>query len=176
MFRRMRRRMRTVRPPIVSFKHQRSENLTYAGLDANNNFTIYDTISQGMPTTPQNVPGGAKVFSIDVSVNFVSDTASSTGVFSWMIIKLRDGQGVADVAATNASNWSNVGLSNMRNQIFETNMGVFPTEDGGVIRYNKHIKIPKIYHRCREGDTMVLVWNSDNAGTLSIGTRYKSYT
>ena len=172
-FRRMRRVMRA---PIVSYKHQNSENSTYVGGDANNNYILYSGVAQGTPSTPTNVPSGSKVASVVVTVNFISGDASTTGLYSWMIVKLRDGQEISDIAGTDASNWSNVGTSNMRNQIFHTEMGIFPTEDAGWIRYQKRIKIPSIYHRVREGDRLVLVWNSASAGPLSLGKRFKSFS
>ncbi len=170
------RRKMTIRSPVVSYKHQREESSTYTGAAVNNLFLIYTGIGQGQPTTPQNIPTGSKVYSFDVSVNFVSADASTTGVFSWMIVKLRDSQAISDIAATDASSWSNIGITKMRNQVIYSHMGIFPTEDAGLSIKNVHIKVPKIYHRIREGDSMVLVFNAQSAGPLSIGTRYKSFS
>jgi len=174
MFRRRRMMRRSRGPPLVTYKHQRNEDLTYIGLEANQNFVIYTGGNQGSQTSSQNVPSGARVESVFVSVNFVAPEGNTTGTYSWMLVKLRDGQSVADIAVTGASAFTAVGLSNMRNQIFHTEMGIHATEDAGVIRYNRQIKIPKIYQRVREGDIIMLVFNATSAGPLSIGTRFKS--
>ncbi len=119
---------------------------------------------------------GKKVFSVDVSVNFVNGSATEAGVYSWMLLKLRAGQSiVGEFAATDASSWSNIGLSNARNQIIKSFMGVMGTEDGVAVRNNFHIPIPRLMQRVREGDQLLLVFNADLGGPLHIGSRYKSY-
>ena len=109
-----------MRAPIVSYKHQRDEQSTYIGSAANVEFDIYEGVNQGNQTAPASVPVGSKVANVFVSVNFTSSTGGVTGEFSWMVCKLRAGQTIDDIAPTDASNWSVIGLSNLRNQIFET--------------------------------------------------------
>ena len=173
MFRRRRMRRRSS-PPLVTYKHQRNENLTYIGSAANQNYVIYTGGNQGSQTSAMQVPTGARVESVNVSVNFASGSGALTGTLSWMIVKFRDSQQASDIAVTDASAWSNIGLSMMRNQVFVSHMAIFATEDGGVYRFNKQILIPKIYQRVREGDVLMLIFNANEAGPLSIGTRFKS--
>ncbi len=170
-------RSRMALTPIVTEKKQRAETISYAGADANNIYDLYIGINTGLLETTSTVQTGKKVFSVDVSVNFVSSSASITGPYSWMLIKLRQGQSIAAVfAATDASNWTNIGLSNARNQVIKSYMGLVGTQDGVILKQNIHISIPKIMQRVREGDVMALVFSSLIGGTLSIGSRFKTYT
>ncbi len=176
MPRRFRRRM-VMKAPIVSFKHQRQEKLTYTGAGVNNNYLVYQGTNQGTQTTPTDIPNGNKCYSVNVSVNYVSGTGSATGAISWMLVHLRDGQTISDqFAGVNASDWSTIGLSKAKNQVIESHIGVFATEDAGAKTWNRHIKLPKMWHRVREGDQLVLMFNADEAGTLNIGGRFKSYS
>ncbi len=174
MFRRRRMMRRNRGPPLVTYKHQRNVAISYLGGNVNDIFDIYTGIPQGGITDPVSVPVGSRVESIFVSMNFVSESSATTGTYSWMILKLRTGQTVADISSTNTSTFSNIVASNLRNQEFATYMGIHATEDAGPIRYNIQIKIPKIYQRVREGDQLLLVFNADAGGPLNIGVRYKS--
>jgi len=162
---------------IQSTKMQRQETVTYVGASENNvyNLVIGKNLA-GVINNVQDVPVGAKVYSVDVSVNFISASSSDTGTYSWMIVKFRDGQTAGGQFATpDASNWSNIGLSSARNQIVKSFQGIFATEDAGAVRYNIHVKIPKIMQRTREGDSLVIVFNANGPGTLNIASRYKYY-
>lgn len=174
--RRFRRRM-VMAPPIVSFKHQRMEETTYVGTLANNNYLVYQGVNQGTQTTPTDIAAGNKCYSIDVSVNYIVGSSTATGRLSWMLVHLRDGQTIGDqFAATDASNWSNIGLSKAKNQVIKSFVKIFATEDASAAIYNLHIKIPKMWHRIREGDSLVIMFNADEAGTLVIGSRFKSFS
>jgi len=174
--RRMRMPRRRMQAPIVSKKVQRNENISYAGTDVNNEFEVYQGVDAGAGVTQQDIPIGHKVYSIDVSVNFISVDSSTSTVFSWAIFHLRQDQVINTLFGTPATEWSNLGASSGRNQVFKSFMGIVGTEDAGSVRYNTHIKIPKQWHRIREGDRCVIVFNAPQAGTLSIGTRYKHYS
>ncbi len=163
--------------PIVSSKHQRQEIVSYAGGNANNIVDCY--IGQG-PGSEQaiatNVPAGQKVFSIDISVNYINGSASVNTSWAWMLVHLREDQTVAGLfAASSAPDWTTIGLSNGRNQVLKSFIGVMTPNDGGALLHNIHVKIPKMWHRVREGDRLQVVWTSDQAGTLNIGCRYKAY-
>ena len=94
-----------------------------------------------------------------------------------MLIHLRSDQDISTlIAANRAAGWSEIGVSIGRNQVIKSFMGLFATEDAGPYKSNQHIKIPKQWHRIREGDKLVLVWNSDAACTYSNGFRYKDYS
>ena len=166
-----------MRAPIVSYKHQRNENLTYGGMGANNVFIIYNGGLPGSTALPSVVPAGNKVYSIDVSINFIHPEGSGTDTPSWMLVHLRDGQNLAQCFDDpNASEWSVIGESNCRNQVIKSFMSIVGSEDAGPRIWNMHIKIPKLWHRVREGDALIIVFNATSAGPLSIGTRYKSFS
>jgi len=179
MFRRGRRMMRRpmMRAPIVSYKHQRNENTTYVGALANNQYNVYVGVEPGQVNTPQGVAAGNKVYSVNISLNFIHPNAMGTDTPSWMLVYLRDGQTIPSCfAATAASEWSNIGLSNCRNQVIKSYMSLVGTEDAGPKVWNVHIKIPKIYQRVRQGDALVIIFTASDSGPLSIGTRFKSFS
>lgn len=175
---RRRGRARMVLTPIQSFKQQRQEVITYAGTVANNNYIVVVGVARdALSGDRKNVPVGAKIMSIAVTVNFGSTSAAATGDGNWMLTCLRAGQDVQDeFAATNAADWSNIGLSNARNQVIKSFLVNFSTENGATYRHSSQIKIPKMYQRIRQGDVWTITWNSGLGGQLAIGTRYKYYT
>ena len=173
----MRRFRRPMRAPIVSFKHQRSQNVTYIGAVANENINLYTGGAPGSTVGVQTVPAGNKVYSVDVSLNFTLVEGSGTSTLSWSLIHFRSDQAVDTLfAPTDASNWSNIGLSNGRNQIVKSYMSLIGSEDSGPRAWNLHIKIPKQWHRVREGDVLLIIFNAVEPGSLSVGTRFKSYS
>ncbi len=164
--------------PIVSYKHQRNENTTYAGAAANNNYVVYTGVGPGAAASPNTVPAGNKVYSVDVSVNFIHLAGSGTDAPSWMLTHLRADQDITALfgGGSGASEWSSIGNSLARNQVIKSYMSLIGTEDAGPIKTNVHIKIPKMWHRVREGDILLITFNADQTGSLSIGTRFKSYS
>ncbi len=177
MFRRGMRRMRPMRAPIVSYKHQREEDITYIGTVANNEYLVYQGSAPGGISSPQDVPAGNKVYSVDVSLNFTHTSGSGTTRYTWMLVHLRADQQIGFLfASTDASNWSNIGLSKGRNQVIKSYLGIVGTEDAGPKLYNVHIKIPKMWHRVREGDELRIVFNATDPGSLITGTRFKSFS
>ncbi len=171
---RRRGRMRMRMNPIQSVKNQMATKQTAI---SNTNVVDFIAVSSevGEPTkiTGREVPVGATIYSIDVSVNFISESGTITGNFDWCLLKIRSGQAVSTLIVS--PDWTNLGLSTGRNQIIKSFMSLFGTEDAGSIRYNLHIKIPKIYQRMRSGDTFALVMQSSSAGSLASGARYKYY-
>jgi len=174
--RRMRRPMRML-APIVSYKHQRQEDVTYVGGGANNNTIVFTGDAPGAAASLQGVPAGNKVYSVDVSVNYIQESSSGNSILNWMLVHLRDDQTVNTLfAATQAANWTTIGQSKGRNQVIKSFLGLVGSEDAGPRVYNLHIKIPKMWHRVREGDQLILSFHAENAGSLSIGTRFKSFS
>jgi len=175
--RRMRRRRPMMRAPIVSYKHQRQTDVSYVGTDANQIITYYTGTSPGGTASVGQVPAGNKVFSVNASVNFTTGSGSTTSVINWMLVHLRADQDINTLfAAVGAANWSNIGNSLARNQVIKSYLAITGTEDSSPTRWNVHIPIPKMWHRVREGDSLVIVFNAVAAGSLSIGTRYKSFS
>ncbi len=180
-FNRMRRgrnqmRFRSGRNPIQSRKYQVAEKVSYLA-NANQQVTLAQGVEIGTAVTTNQVPVGAMIYSVDVSVNFTSESGGTTGNWEFFLIKLRSGQSIdTNIAATSAGDWSNLGQSSIRNQIIKSYMGQIGTDDGTILQRNIHIPIPKMFQRTREGDFLVLSFNASIGGASSIGFRYKTYT
>ena len=173
---RPRRRM-VMRAPVVSYKHQRQTDVTYIGTNANQVITFYTGSAPGATAGVGTVPAGNKVFSLDISVNFVQTSSSGNSRIEWCIVHLRADQDFDTLfASPGGCNWSNIGLSLGRNQILKSFIGLVGSEDAGAQRWNLHVKIPKMWHRVREGDKLLCIFNAENAGALTIGTRFKSFS
>ena len=119
------------------------------------------------------VPTGAKVFSVDVYVNAIVPSGSGNTSFRYYICKTRGGQ----IIGTDFPSpiFSDIGLSDVRNQIFHSDMVQLGSEDSGPLRRKLHIKIPKIYQRMRTGDKLNFVSQAVLAIETDIGFRYKYY-
>ncbi len=177
-FRRMRRSFRRpMRAPIVSYKHQQQADLTYTGAVANQEYDLYTGVTPGAAAGVSIVPAGNKVYSVNITVNFIHTNQMGTTRLNWMLVHLRTDQTVAGLfAGTDAPNWSNIGLSNGRNQVIKSYVTTAGTEDAGPKQWNVHIKIPKMWHRIREGDVLKVVFSATDTGTLIIGSRFKSFS
>ena len=174
--RRMLRRSRPMRAPIVSFKHQHAQLISYLGGNVNNIFTINVGSSQAVPISPNTTPLGQKQYSVDLTVTFVNGSANAATDYSWMLVHLRADQTIAGLFPGISSNWTQIGLSDGKNQVIHSEMGTLTTEDGSPYTFKKHIKLPKQWHRMRVGDQLVVVWNSDQGGTINQGARFKTYS
>jgi len=163
--------------PIVSYKHQFQALVTYGGVDANQTLVLYTGGAPGSVATPATVPAGNKVFRVNVVVDFISGAGGVTTDYQWMLVHLRSGQSIDTLfAPTGAPDWTNIGLSTARNQVLKSFTTLGGTNDAGPIRGHLSIKIPKIFQRVREGDTLVLVFSSFVGGPLKMAFRYKSFS
>ncbi len=160
--------------PIQSVKNQLSTVTSILASTLQQDFVATAT-EQGVATkvTGREVPVGAHVYSMDISVNYVTGGGAQTGTLEWVLMKTREGQSV--VGLITSPNWTDIGLSNGRNQVIKSYQAVYGTDDSGAIRYNIHIKIPKSFQRMRSGDNFVIAFIADDAGTLMTGARYKYY-
>jgi len=160
--------------PIQSVKNQHSQKQSILA-NTNVQHFVGNAVEVGVPTkvVGTEIPVGANVYSIDLSVNFVSGSAAVTGNIDWCFVKLRQGQVFTTVIGT--PDWTEIGLAPGRNQVIKSYMGIFATEDAGAKQWNVHIKIPKTYQRTRSGDLFILVVNASQEGSLSTGARYKYY-
>jgi len=124
-FRRRMRRM-TMRAPIVSKKHQRQSNSTYVGGGVNFDLLVYQGVAEPDSSLVQNVTVGEKVYSVDVSINYIQESSSGNSTINWMLVHTRDGQVIDTLFGTpNGADWSNIGLSKGRNQaIFLATIGI----------------------------------------------------
>ena len=181
MFRRsgMRRYRRPMRMnPIQSLKHQFQESTSYVGANANNEVILVVSVPIGDAEAPQfgSVPVGSQIYGIVVSVNYTNATANAGTTYEWFVWKSRSGQTTAsEFGGVAAANWSALGGSKARNQIIKSFMGVTGTEDAVALQRTIYIKLPKNMQRVRDGDTIRLIFNSSEPGTLSIGARYKTF-
>ncbi len=114
------------------------------------------------------VPVGAHIQAMDVYVNAVSAEANQVGSFVYYMAKVREGQG----ASFPVANFTAIGLSKVRNQIFKSEMLMIGTEDAGPIRHKFRQRIPKVYQRMRDGDKIAIFFQSSLGLETSVGTRY----
>jgi len=114
------------------------------------------------------VPAGARVRSIDVYLNLIIPSGSGNGTVVYYVMCRRSGQTVVP-----AGSFTAIGLSDLRNQVIKSEMVMIGTEDAGPLRAKFKVKLPKIYQRIREGDTIDLIVNIDNGGEMSAGCRYR---
>ena len=170
---RFRKRSNPMAKFTQSLKHQHS--LKQSAMAAPKaNFNIIQGIGPGAARlTGAEVQAGAHVFGVDLYLNFVNASASTAGDVDWYYIVLRTGQTLTDAPTPD---FSSIGLSNMRNQILWSEALQIGTEDGQLIRRFKHVKIPKMYRRIREGDVHMIVYGIAEALNQSFATRFKSYS
>jgi len=173
--RQSRRRMVSMTRPIVqSVKNQTNTAIT----PTPNSLQVIEfaqAVDVGAATKVfgNEVPTGAMVYSVDVYVNAIVPSGSGNTSFGYYICKTRGGQ----IIGTDfpAPNFSDIGQSDVRNQIFHSDMVLLGTEDAGPLRRKLHVKIPKIYQRMRAGDKLNFVSQAVLALSTDIGFRYKYY-
>ena len=153
---------------VVKASHQLKQS-TVAGLK--HVHVITKTIGVGEARTQQTeIPVGAHLASIVCSLNWILPTGSGTANIDFYIMQRRSGQTDADIPF---ADWSSIGLSNVRNQIFHSEITLLGTEDAGALRRNFRLKIPKKFQRCRDGDEWVLVYDTSDNTQDSLGFRFK---
>ncbi len=172
-FRQSRRRM-SRKPIIQSVKNQ--FNVAQTLVMATTSFLDFAVgVEQGAPTKVQGneVPTGAMIFGMAISVNAIVPAGSGNTRFSWYLCKIRQGQAGSDFPSPV---WADIGLSEVRNQIFHSEMVQLGSEDAGPYRFNRRVKIPRIYERMRAGDRLVIAVTANSAAVeIDIGARYKYY-
>ena len=132
---------------------------------------IITAISVGVVRTqPSQVPVGAKIRSIVCNLNFIVPSGSGTSNVDFYIMLRRSGQGNAGIPD---ADWSSIGLSDVRNQIFHTDMAISGTEDAGAVIRRFRLKIPKGFQRLRDGDDWILVYGISEAMETSHGFRFR---
>ncbi len=114
------------------------------------------------------VPVGAFVKMVAVYVNVQSIDGTSAGSFDYYIATQRSGQG----AAFPDTQFSAIGLSPVRNQIYHSDMNEIGSEDSAPLRQKFFVKVPKIYQRIRDGDKLIFVMKGAQAMETNIGFRY----
>jgi len=171
-FRRRRMRMRAPITQSVKNMFQLKQSLVPA---TTSNIQFATTVDVGAPTKVlgTEVPNGAKIFSVLVSVNLINPSATGDGDLEYYFCKKRGGQTLnADFPDPD---WTSIGLSDVRNQIFHSELTQFGSEDAGPYKKTFRLKIPRIYQRMRSGDELVLRIEASIASEISVGFLYKYY-
>ncbi len=133
--------------------------------------TVFATAVNGQANTKligNEVPVGAKVQSMDVYVNAISQTSGDTGTYVYYLAKVKTGQG----ASFPIPSFTGIGLSKVRNQIFKSEMTIIGTNDAGPLRTKFRQKIPKSMQRMADGDKISLFFIATPAIISSVGVRY----
>ncbi len=173
MPRRFRRRMAAPRATITSLKNQHGRQQTTVP-GTKNFISVMTAIAPGEARVlGSQVPAGAHVYSIACDLNWIHGSATGDGSLNWYFIFMRSGQEVADAPS---ADWSDIGLSNLRNQIIYSELNSIGTEDAGPIKRRVRIKVPKLYQRIREGDVWRLIYDNTSSVEENIGFRFKSFT
>ncbi len=124
-------------------------------------------------TTGIECPVGASIRSVHVVVQ-MSSTAGGVGlVGAWYMTIFRHGQTGVDFPAPQ---WTAIGLSTIRNQIWHSEMFVVGSNDSNGYRFQKQILVPKWCQRVRAGDFMAIRTNCSSDYLRSVGVRYYYYT
>ncbi len=175
-FNRMRSRTQRFRnaPIVQSVKNQfEVTQSTVAGTGIVRDLASAVEIGGATKVTGVEVPVGAKIFSITLTQNFITQSGSVNASFNFYVMKVRGGQTDNELPA---ADFTAIGLSNLRNQIFYSLTTEVGTQDAGPFKMtNRRIKIPRIYQRMRAGDRIVVVATSDEIGTYKTGVIYKYY-
>ncbi len=171
-FRRQRRR-RMMLAPIVSFRQIFDKAITFAGGVTDNTeiVTVDDTTDVGALNT--NCHTGSKIYRIRVNITARGAAGSDSGDLSWYLAKARDGQASGTFPSPNA-----IGGDMKRNQIFITEFDTFSSQDAPGYKYDRWIKIPKIYQRMRTGDIFLIKFRAEGTSNIEVHYHadYKIYT
>lgn len=166
--------MSKTRNIIQSVKNQFGQDLSIIG-GAVGTVTVATTVEVGSPTKVigVEVPIGAYVYGLELWVQFVGSSGTVTANYKWFIAKARQGQDL--LLDFPSPDFTDIGLSNVRNQIFHSESNLVGTEDAGPYRFHRHLNLPKNMQRFRAGDTLFVKSLSDVAGVESINFIYKYY-
>ncbi len=139
-------------------------------------FDVVSIIALGTARTASGqIHSGDKVYRLNFSVNAKMASQNDSTDFDFYIALFRAGQTVGATFPT--ADWSDIGLSTVRNQIFFSEQNQIGTDDAGPLKRRFSVKVPKIYQRLRDGDSIKLIY--DNVGgniQVNLGCRYSSFT
>ena len=167
-----RRRRMSFRPVTQTIKNQYSEKASIIA-GANQNITLASTVDVGSPTKilGTEVVAGSKIFGMLISVSVMSTSGSADGDIEWYIAKTRSGQQIGSDMPD--PNWTSLGLSDVRNQIWHSVSTHIGSQDSSPYKMTKYIKVPKIYQRMRSGDIIFIKLVCSINGAMNVGTIYK---
>ncbi len=151
-----------------------SEGVLAGGVNSINNIANSVTARAGV-FNPVEVEVGATINAFYVTLFVIGATgAPLNGAIQWYIAKQRSGQNsTADFPDPN-----NVGVSNLRNQIFHQEKGLAGSGDGTAMVFKGVIVVPKGMRRQRDGDQFFIKLNSGdttNDATFCIQVHYNEF-
>ncbi len=157
---------------VQSVKNTHDEDLTISGTKNVTTLAVAVEVGGATKITGKEVPVGAKIFSVELWVNYVAGS-TITGNFKWYLGKSRSGQSITTDFPLPA--FTAIGLSGFRNQIFHQETALVGTEDAGPYKFHRRIKLPPPFQRFRAGDNLFIVTQADTAGLQSVAILYKYY-
>ncbi len=126
-----------------------------------------------VPALSNDVTTGSKIYKfIYAIITAVSVSSAASGVVNWYFAKRRFGQSFGDFPQPSA-----LVDTKVRNQIIKSGLVPYGTEDGGAVYVHRGpLKIPKIYHRNRDGDVQFFAIRPTTDVEISVQICYKEYT
>ncbi len=169
---RMRRRMMPIPYPVKT-KNQHSLKLSVVP-GVKNAWTIIQGTKPGTERVDgTTVPAGNHVYRLNFAINAIHASGSGSGDFDFYVAYIRSGQTIASDFPS--ADWSDIGLSPVRNQIWHSEAHQIGTEDAGPIKRKFSLKLPKMIQRIREGDEIKFVYDNSNSIVTNFGVRYSSF-
>ena len=172
----MPRRMRRMAPIAYPVKTKNQISLKESSIaGTKHRFDLVTSLAPGeQRTLSGQVQAGDHVYRINLSVNATIASSAGNTDFDFYVACIRSGQTLGTLPS---ADWSDIGLSNLRNQIIYSEQNQIGSEDAGPLKRKISIKIPKIYQRIRQGDFIMFVY--DNPGDdvqVNLGARYSSFS
>jgi len=159
--------------PMVKLKNQHDFKASIT-VGNKNAFILMTAIPPGgARVLASEVPAGNHVYRYNLNINAIIASGSGQGKFDCYVAFLRAGQTVSDLPD---SDWSSIGLSNLRNQIIWSKLNQMGSEDAGPVKIVISIPVPKLYRRIREGDSAVLIFGNSDAIEINFGVRFSSFS
>ncbi len=143
-----------------------------AGISADFQHAVGVEVGTATKTLGIEVPVGAKVFSIEIWVNVINAAGGTEGDGDWYLATSRSGQTLATFPDPI---FSEVGLSERRNQIYHQEAFQFGSNDAGPYKFHRRLKIPRVYQRMRANDNIFIKLNTSIAANAQVACLYKYY-
>ncbi len=164
-------RMRGMRAPIVSYRQVFDKSITLIAGAVEND--IIASADQGNTTGNLNIEVGVgvRIYRIRVIILANGTGGGDSGNLGWYLAKSRDPTLLTAYPDPNA-----IGGSKLRNFIFRSEYDKYGSQDGKVYKFDRWIKIPKLYQRQRDGDRFFIKFqNGTGSCEYTIHCDYKAY-
>ncbi len=159
--------------PIVTFRQIGDKSISLIGGAIDDTTLATGSDSQDVGSVNTVVRTGTKIYRIRVVINCRGASSAVSGDIGWYLAKVRNAQAFGSFPSPVA-----MGGDPLRNQIFHSQYDSYGTEDGYRYKFDRWIKIPKIYQRMRSGDFFIvkLLNQSSDALNYTIHYDYKAYS